>query len=155
MQYSRSILAFKPLINLSFTSYLLSLHLHHRFMFLLVSLHLWLPLPPLTPSGFFNETLGVCKPEAQHFYTVFRLIPLNLFVSRNLTLILLPLSGFLDSLLRNLIAPTPGLALFLLMSRTLAASSFSSGRTYPSINFLPLLFVRLSPIPIMQGSTSL
>ena len=94
MQYSRSILAFKPLIHLPPSGYFLSLHLHHRFMFLVVSLHLWLPLPPLTPSGFFNETLGVSKPGAQNFYTVFRLILLNLFVSRNLTLIPLPLSGF-------------------------------------------------------------
>ena len=149
MQYSRSILAFKPFIHLPPSWYLLSLHLHHRFMFLVVSLHLWFTLSPLTPSGFFNKTLGVSKLGAQNFYTLFRPIPLNLFVSRNLTLILLPLSGFLDSQLCGLIAPTPGLAFFLLMSRTLAASLFLSGRAYSSLNFLLLLFVRLTPIPVM------
>ena len=60
------------------------------------------------------------------------------------------LSGFLDSLLCVLIAPTPGLAFSLLMPHTLAAtSSFSSGRAYPSLNFLPFLFPRLIPTLIM------
>ena len=72
--------------------------------------------------------LGISDPVALNYYTLFCLIPLTLFVSRNLTLIYLPLSGFLDSLLCNLIAPTPGLEFFLLMPHTLAAASFSSGR---------------------------
>ena len=38
--------------------------------------------------------LGVSEPGALKCYTSFRLIPLTLFVSRNLTLIYLPLSGF-------------------------------------------------------------
>ena len=38
--------------------------------------------------------LGVSKLGAINYYTFFRLIPLTLFVSRNLTLIYLPLSGF-------------------------------------------------------------
>ena len=81
--------------------------------------------------------LEVSEPEALKCYTLFRLIPLTLFVSRNLTLIYLPLSGSLDSLLGNPIAPTLNLVFFLLMSQTLAAaSSFSSGRAYPSLSFL-------------------
>ena len=62
----------------------------------------------------------------------------------------LPLSGFLDSLLWVLIAPTPGLAFSLLIPHTLAAaSSFLSGRAYPFLNFLPPLFLRLIPTLIM------
>ena len=50
-------------------------------------------------------------------------------------------SGFLDSLLCDPMAPTLDLVFFLLMSQTLAvASSFSSGRAYPSLSFLPPLF---------------
>ena len=56
--------------------------------------------------------LGVSKPGALNFHTLFRLIPLILSLSRNLTLIYLPLSGSLDSLLCNLIVPTPGLVFF-------------------------------------------
>ena len=95
----------------------------------------------LTPSGFFNRMLGMSKLGALNFYTFFRLILLTLFVSKNLILTCLPFSRSLDSLLCDLIAPTPSLVFFLLVSHTLAAaSSFSSSRTYPSLNFLPPLF---------------
>ena len=106
---------------------------------------------PLTPSGFSNGMLGVFEPGALNFYTLFRLIPLTLFVSRNLILIHLPLSGSLGSLLCHLIAPIPGLVPFLLMPHTLAValSSFWSGRVYPSLNFLPTLFLRLIPALMM------
>ena len=53
--------------------------------------------------------LGVSKPGALNYYTFFRLIPLT---SRNLTLIYLPLSRSLDSLLCDLMAPTPDLIFF-------------------------------------------
>ena len=69
----------------------------------------------LTPSGFFNGMLEVSESEALNFSTLFCLIPLTLFASRNLTLTYLPLSRFLDSLLCNPIAPTPDLVFFLLM----------------------------------------
>ena len=102
--------------------------------------------PSLTPSGFFNGMLGVSEPGALNCYTLFRLIALTLFESRNLILIHLPLFGSLDCLLCDLIAPTIGLVFFLLMSQTLAAAlSFSSGRVHPSLNFLPPLFLRLNP----------
>ena len=66
---------------------------------------------------------------------------LFLSVSRNPILTHLPLSEFLDSLLCVLIAPIPGLEFSLLMPCTLAAvSSFSSGRAYLFLNFLPSLF---------------
>ena len=107
-------------------------------------------LLPLTRSGFFNGMLELSEPGALNYYTLFRLNLLTLFVSMNLTLIYLPLLGSLDYLLCDLIAPTPGLVFSLPIPRTLAAaSSFSSGRVYPSLNFLPLLFLRLTPILIM------
>ena len=101
---------------------------------------------PLTPSGFFNGMLGVSKPVALYFYTFFGLFCLSLFVSRNLTSTYLPRPGSLDSLLCDLIAPTPGLVLFLLMPHTLTAvSSLLSSRAYSSRNFLPPLFLCLTP----------
>ena len=106
--------------------------------------------PSLTLLGFFNGMLGVFKPGALNCYTLFRLIPLTLFISRNLTLIYRPLFRSLDSLLSDLMAPTPDLVFFLLMSQTLAAaSSFSSSRAYPSLSVLSLLFLCLTPTLIM------
>ena len=130
--------------------YLLPLHSHHRLMLLAGFLHLLLPLPPDSLMVLQWNAGGVSEPGALNFYTLFRLIPLTQLVSRNLTLIYLPLSGFLDSLLCNLIAPTPGVVFYLLMSHTLAAaSSYSSDRVYPFLNFLPLFFLRLTTILIM------
>ena len=138
------------------SSYILPLHHNCCLMPLAVSLELLLPFPSLTLSGFFIGMLEVYKTRKPNFYTYFRLIPLTLFVSRNLTLIYLLFSGSLDYLLCHLIALTPCLAFFLLMSRTLAAaSSFSSGRVYLSWNFLPPLFLRLISAIITYRSTSL
>ena len=76
--------------------------------------------------------------------------PVDLISFRNPILTPLPLSGFLDSLVCVLIAPTPGLAFSLLTPRTPAAAlSFSSGRAYLSLSFLPPLFLRLIPTLIM------
>ena len=89
--------------------------------------------------------LRVSEPGALNYYTLFRLIPLTLFISRNQTLIYLPLSGSLDILLYNPMASTPDLVFFLLMSQTpVAASSSSSSRTYSSVSFLPPLFLCLA-----------
>ena len=107
-------------------------------------------LSPLTLSGFFNGMLKVFEPGALKYFTFSRPILSTLSVSRNPISTHIPLSGFLDSLLCVLIAPTPGLAFFLIMPRTLAAvSSFSSGRAYLSLNFLPPLFLRSIPALIM------
>ena len=128
MQHSCPNLAFKPLIFFPPTSYILPLHHHHRLMLLVVSLYLLLPLLLFDFLVFFSEILGVSERGALSGYTLVRLIPLVLFVSRNLTLTYLPLSGSLGSLLCDLIAPTPGLIFFLLISHMLVvASSFSSG----------------------------
>ena len=106
--------------------------------------------PPLTLSGFFNGMLEVFEPGALNYSTFFRSILSTLSAFRNPILTHLPLSGFLHSLLCVLIVPTPGLAFSLLMPRTPAvALSFSSGRAYLFLNFLPLLFLCLIPTLIM------
>ena len=68
--------------------------------------------PSLTLSGFFNGILEIFKPGALNYYTLFRLIPLTLFISRNLILIYLPFFRSLHSLLFDFMAPTPDLAFF-------------------------------------------
>ena len=106
--------------------------------------------PPLTLSGFFNGMLEVFEPGALNYSTFFRPILSTLSAFRNPILTPLPLSGFLDSLLCVLIAPTPGLAFSLLMPCTPAAAlSFSSDRAYPFLNFLSPLFLCSIPTLIM------
>ena len=148
MLHSRPILVSKSLIPHLPILYLLPLPLHHRPLLLAFLLRLLPSLLPLTVSRFFNGMLEVFKPGALNYFTFSRPIMSTLFASGNP--ILTPLSEFLDSLLCSLIAPTPGLAFSLLMTRTLAvALSFLSGRTYPFLNFLPPLFLRLIPTLIM------
>ena len=106
--------------------------------------------PRLTLSGFFNRMLEVFESEALNYFTFSRPILSTLSAFRNPILTPLPLSGFLDSLLCVLIAPTPGLASSPLMPRTPAAElSFSSDRAYCFLNFLPPLSLRSIPTLIM------
>ena len=83
--------------------------------------------------------LAVSEPGALNCYIFIRPVLLILPVSRNQIITHLSLSRSLGSLLCDLITPTPGLAFFIVMPRTLAASSFLSGRAYPSLDFLPPL----------------
>ena len=79
--------------------------------------------------------LEVFEPGALNYFTFFRPILSTLSAFRNPILTHLPPSGFLDSLLGVLIAPTSGLAFSLLMPRTLAAAlSFSSSRAYKDVD---------------------
>ena len=150
MQHSHPTLTFKPFILVPPTLYLSLCTLTTAscsWLFLFTSCFLF---PSLTFSGFFNGMLGISEPGALNYYTLFRLISLTLYISRNLTLIYLPIFGSLDSLFCDLIAPTPDLVFFLLMSQTLAAaSSFSSSRAYSSLSFLPPLFLCLAPTLIL------
>ena len=140
----------KPPIPLLPILYLLPLPLHHRPLLLAIFLCLLPPLLPQTLSGFFDEMLEVSVPGAAHYFIFYRPIQSTLSASRNPILTPLPLFGFLDSLLCVLIAPTPGLAFSLLIPRTPAAAlSFSSGRAYLFLNFLPPFFLRLIPTLIM------
>ena len=152
MLHSRPILAFKSLIPLSSILYLLPLPPYYRLLLLAALLRLLLPLPPLTLSEFFNRMLAVSEPGALNCHTFFRAISLILFVSRNSILTHLPLSGSLNSLLCDLIVPTPGLAFSFVMPRTLAAaSSFSSSRAYYFLNFLPPLSLFACPYSVYVG----
>ena len=128
-QHSRPTLAFKLLFFFrqlpTFSLCTLTTVYHYCFssascpwLFLFTSCFLFFSL---TLSGFFNRMLEASDPGALNCFTLFRLIPLTLFVSRNLTLTYFPLSKSLDSLLFHLIPPTSGLVFFLLMSQTLAA----------------------------------
>ena len=150
MQHLHPTLAFKPLIlfrPLCIFCLCTLTTASCSWLFLFTSCFLFLSL---SPSGFFNGMLGVSKPGALNCYTLFRLIPLTLFISRNPISIYLPLFRSLNSLLCDPMAPTPDLVFFLLMSQTLAAaSSFSSDRAYPFLSFLPRLFLRLTPTVIM------
>ena len=143
-----------PRLQTSYTPsailYILPLPSHHRPSFLAILLHLLPPLPPLTLSGFFNGMLEVFEPGALNYFTFFHPILSILSAFRNPISTHLPLSGFLDSLLCALIAPTPGLAFSFLIPRTLAAAlSFSSDRAYLFLNLLPPLFLRLISTLIM------
>ena len=65
---------------------------------------------PLIFSGFSNRMVEVFEPGALNYFTFSRRILLILSVARNPILTHPPFSGFRDSLLCVLIAPTPGLA---------------------------------------------
>ena len=97
MQHSRPTLAFKPLILLLPTSYLLPLYPPHCHIFLAVFLYPYFPFP-LKPLGLFNGMLEVFVPGAPNCYTLSCLVMLTLFDFKNLTLTHLPLSGSLGSL---------------------------------------------------------
>ena len=77
-------LTFKPSIHFLPTLYCLLCTLTTAscsWLFLFTSCFLF---PSLTPSGFFNEMLGISGPGALSCYTFFHLILLTLLVSRNL-----------------------------------------------------------------------
>ena len=112
MQHLHPTLIFEPLILFPPTLYLLLLHPHHRLMLLAVSLYLQLFLPLPNSLRVFQWNAGVFKPGALNYYTLFRLIPLTLYIFRNLILIYLPLFRSLDSLLCDPMAPTPNLVFF-------------------------------------------
>ena len=130
--------------------YLLPLPPHFRPLLLAALLRLLPPLLLLTLSGFFNGMLEVFEPGAPNYFTFSCPTLSTLSVSRNPILTHFPLSGFLDSLLCVLIAPTPGLAFSLLMPPKLAAAlSFSSGRAYLFLNSPPPLFLCSIPTLIV------
>ena len=118
MQHSHPTLAFKSVILFPPTLYLLPLHSHHCLMLLAVSLYLLLLLSLPDSLRALQWNAGVSEPGALNCYTLFRLISLTLFVFRNLTLIYLPFSRSLNSLLSALIAATPSQVFFLLMLQT-------------------------------------
>ena len=149
MQHSHPTLAFKPLIPVLPASYLLPLHPHHRLMLLADFLHLLLPLPPdsLRVLQWNAGGLRARSTELLHFISSHPVDPIciqesNLNLSSSFRI---PGSFALRS---DRTHSKSGI--FLLMLHTLAAAlSFSSDRAYPSLNFLPLLFLRLTPTLIV------
>ena len=140
MLHSHPTLVFKSLIPHQPIFYLLPLPPHHCPLLLAVLQRLLPPLLPLTLSEFFNKMLEVSEPGALNYSTFFPPTLLTLSVSKNPILTHLPLSRSMDFLLCVLIAPTPRLAFSLVKPRMLAvATFFSSGRAYPSLNFLTSL----------------
>ena len=150
MQHSHPTLVFKPLILFLPTLYLLPLHPHNCLMLLAVFLYLLLAL--LLPDSLrvlqWNAGgLRARSTELLHFIVSH---PVDLICIQESNLNLSSFLQNLDSLLCNSMAPTPNLVFFLLMSQMpVAASSFSSGSAYPSLSFLPPLFLRLTPTLIM------
>ena len=142
MLHFRPTLVSKPLIPHPLIIYLLPLPPHLRPLLLAALLRLLPSLLPLNLSGFFKGMLEVFEPGALNYFTFSRPTLLTLSASRNPIFTHLPFSGFLDSLLCVLIAPTPGMAFSLVIPPTLAAAlSLSSGRAYPFLNFPPPLFL--------------
>ena len=132
MQYSHHTLAFKPLILLPPTLYLLPLLPHHCLMLLAVSLYLLLSLPLPDSFRVLHWNTGGLRARSTEVLHFILSHPVDLICIQESNLTYLPLFGCLDSLLCILIAPNAGLVFFLLMSQTLAAaSSFSSGRVIP------------------------
>ena len=142
MQHSHPILAFKPFILFPPTLYLLPQHPHHRLVLLAVSLcSLFLFLLPgsLKVLQWNDEDLRVRSTKLLHFISS-HLVDLICIQESNLNLSFSFLS--LDSLQSDRTHSRFGI--FLLMSHTLVtALSFSSGRAYPSLNVLPLLFLEM------------
>ena len=141
---------FKPLILILPTLYLLPLLPNHRLMLLAVSLYLLLPLPLPNSLRALQWNAGGLQARSTKLLHFLSFHPVDHIYIQESNLIYLPLFRSLDSLLCDLMAPTLDLVFFLLMSQTLAAASlFSSSRAYPSLSFLPPLFLRLTPTLIM------
>ena len=145
MQPSHPILAFKPPIPLPPTSYFLPLHPHHRFMLLAIFLYFLfsLPLGPLRVLQWNAGGLRARSTELLHFNSSH---PVDLICTQESNL---NLSSFFQvpvfSSLRSDRTHFQS-GIFLLMPPALAAASlFLLGRAYGSLNFLPSLFLRLTP----------
>ena len=150
MQHSHPTLTFKILILFPPTSYLLSLHPHHRLMLLDVSLYLLLSLLLHNSLTVLQWNAGDLRARSTKLLHFISFHPIHLIYIQESNLNLFPISGSLDSLLCIPMAPTPDLVFFLLMSQTLvAASSFSSSRVYSSLSFLLPLFLCLAPTLII------
>ena len=156
MQHSHPTFAFKPLILFPPTLHFLPLHPHHHLMLLAVSLYLLLSLPlpdslkilQWNAGGLRARSTGSLHFISSHPVGFICIQESNLNLSSSFRI-----PGF--SALRSDRSHSRS-GIFLLMSQTLgAASSYSSGRAYPSLSFLPPLFHRSIPTLIMYGSKSL
>ena len=150
MQHSHPTLTFKLLILFPRTLYLLPLHPHDRLMLLAVSLYLLLSLPLHNSLRVLQWNAGGLQARSTKLLHFISSHPVDLIYIQDSNLNLSSFFRIPDSLLCNSMAPNHDLVYFLLMSQTLvAASSFSSSRTYSSLSFLPPLFLCLAPTLIM------
>ena len=150
MQRLHPTLIFKPLVLFRPTLYLLPLHPHHPLMLLAVSLYLLLSLPLPNSLRVFQWNAGGLQARSTKLLHFISSHPVDFIYIQESNLNLFSsfqIPGF--SALRSH-GTHSDLVFFLLMSRMLAmASSFSSSRAYPSLSFLPPLFLRLTPTLIV------
>ena len=152
MQHPRTTLAFKPLIPflpLRIVSLCTLTTASCSWMFLYTPAS----SSPLTPLGSFKGMLGISEPKALNYYTLCRLISLTLFVTRHLILIYLPLSGFLDSLLCDLIAPTPGLVFFATHASGSVIIFVRQGLSFSELSTSSFSFLNAYTLPIRFSPT--
>ena len=150
MQHSYPTLTFKPLFLFPPTLYLLPLHPHHRLMLLAVSLYLLLPL--LLPNSLrvlqWNAGgLRARSTELLHFISSY---PVDLICIQKSNLNLsssFQIPGFFA--LRSDGTHSRAGIFSTNVTDASAVSSFLSDRAYPSLSFLPPLFLRLIPTLIM------
>ena len=143
MHHSRPILAFKPFILFPHTSYLLPLHPYHRLMLLAVSLHL------LLPQGLSMECWGSPSQSTEFLYLISS-HPVDLICIQESNLNLsssFRIPGF--STLRFDRSNSRSGIFSTDVKHVAAVSSFSSGKAYTPLNFLPPLFLHLAPTLIM------
>ena len=146
MQHSHPTLAFKPLILFPLTLYLLPLHLHHRPILLAVSLYLLLPL--LLPNSLrvlqWNAGgLRARSTDLVHFILSHPVDPICIQESNLNLLSSFRIPGF--SALRSDGTHSRSGIFSIDVTDASGAPSFSSGRAYSSLSFLPALFLRLIP----------
>ena len=150
MQDSHPTLTFKPFILFPPTLYFLPLHPHHHLMLLAISLYLLLSLPLPNYLRVLQWKAGDLQARSSEllYFISSHLVDLIYIQEFNLNLSSsFRIPGF--SALRSHGTHSRS-GIFLLMSQTLAAaSSFSSSRAYPSLSFLPPLFLCLAPTLIM------
>ena len=150
MPHLHSTLIFKLLILFPPTLYLLLLHPHHRFMLLAVFLYILLSLPLPSSLRVFQWNAGGFQARSTKLLHFISSHPVDVIYIQESNLNLsssFQIPGFFA--LRSH-GTHSRFGIFLLMSQTLvAASSFSSSRAYPSLSFLPPLFLRLNPTLIM------
>ena len=138
MQHSCATLTFKPLILLPHTLYVLSplsscfWLFFYTFCFLPGSIRILQRSPE---DGTEHERLP--ENELLHFISSYFVDLICIQKSNLNSSSSFRFPGF--SALRSDRTHSFGLAFFLLMTHTLATSSFSSGKAYPSLNFLPPL----------------
>ena len=152
MQHLHPTLIFKPLILFPPTLYLLPLHPHHRLMLLAVSLYLLLSLPLLKSLRVFQWNAGGLQARSTklvHFISSHPVDLIYIYIQEaNLNLSSsFQIPGF--SALRSHGTHSRSGIFSTDVADASPASSFSSSRAYPSLSFLPPLFLGLTPTLIM------